>query len=215
MSNNLIQYASFLVAAGCDLNFDTSNIEVTVVNFPAEDYKRRAVTLAIEDISKFLDTSNRSDGLAALHLCRFVDLEPNPIPEEIRTRILNGLGVMAGSKFVSQILLTAKGNRSWHTSDEPNTCTYFGELCTHRGIQQTNRSGLKSHRTPDQYHSKLRSGIQREQLVTPNIDAAYKVIPPSMLTSRSISLEISAFFDNIEADQLDSIIDRLKAARSR
>jgi len=113
----------------------------------------------------------------------------------------------------------AKGNRSWHTSLEPNQCSYFGEICTYRGVEiNPSRRGVRSTRNPALYHSKLKSGIRREQLVTPAINAAYKLIPDEMLVSDKeivLSQSVDHQIENLNMDELNDFLSRITAEKER
>lgn len=215
---NLIQYASFLVAVGCELNYDTATAELEIVSYPSESHKRQAIQEAIADIEKFLDTANRSDGMAAIALAQFVDHYPNPLGEACN-RILNALGVMRGDKFIAAVMMQAKANRSWHTSEIANECSYFGEICTHRGVQiDPKKRGIRSTRNPEEYHTTQGNVIKREQLITPSLEAAYSLIPDSMLTTTKppsvISANVEKQIEQLGPNDLDKLIATLQEKRA-
>src|SRR6185295_10287736 len=132
MTKTLVQYGSLFAAAGCKLNFDSNTAQLDVVAIPKT--LKKVIDAAISDIEKFENTANFADGMSAIHLADQVDGKDNPLSTEIRSGVLDALGIVKDGKFVAQVLAQQKTNRSWHTSEEPNKCTYFGDICTHRGI---------------------------------------------------------------------------------
>jgi hypothetical protein len=187
---NLIQFSTGLVAFGCKLNYISSINEIDIAEPPKEKYRKRILESALHDIVLFEGASNFSDGICVLATAEFVDGEPNPLSETTRLNMLNALGIMKGDRYVLQVLNRDKVNRSWHISEEANTCTYFGEICTHRGIlDDPHRRGRKSDRPPEEYHPRSSKGIGREQLVTPNVQALYSNIPESVTTTTKREIE--------------------------
>lgn len=214
---NLIQYGSFLVAVGCKLDYDTETAQYDIAEYPKEPHKLQAVKAAITDIEKFLNTANYTDGSAAVALADFVDGNPNPLIGYQRRNILNALGIMRGDKFIAAVMMQTKVNRSWHTSAVPNTCTYFGELCTHRGvIVDPKKRGIRSTRSPEEYHTQSGSTIKREQLITPAIEAAYTLIPDSVLVSAKQTVifeDIESGIAKLDPESLDKLIEKLTARK--
>lgn len=199
MTISVTQYGSLFAAANCRLNFDSKNAQLEVVGIPRP--LKRVVDAALADIDKFEDTSNFADGMSAIHLAELVDEKPNPLSTEIRSNVLSALGITKDGKFVAQIIAQQKTNRSWHLSAEPFKCTYFGDICTHRGITTVpGKRGRKSTRNPDQYHIMSKSGeIAREQLVTPALEALVEAIPADNVISVTTS---NGFVGGINLDEL-------------
>ena len=216
---NLTQYAAAFVAFGCKLNYRTDRAEPEISEVPNwNDRKQRAqhiIEAAVEDITKFENTANYEDGLSVLVLCDLIDGEPNPLTEIGRKNILYALDITSeDGRFISQELNLAKVNRSWHISEKSNTCTYFGELCTHRGIVQiSGKRGRKSNRQPNEYHLQSSKGIGREQLVTPALQTLYDNIPGYNLVSQAevkpiqFDLESIRGLTQIQANELLAVLE--------
>jgi hypothetical protein len=217
---NLVAYASFLVAVGCKLNLDTETAQLEVVSFPAE--KKSKIEPALADIGKFLDTATFVDGMAAFHLSELVDEKPNPLSSKQRIRLLNALGIMRDDKFIAPVLMQTKVNRSWHTSEKANACSYFGEVCTYRGsVVDPNRRGVRSTRKPYEYHPQTSpTTIKREQLITPAMEIAYNLIPANVLVSGKsdqtiLHTKIEQQIENMKPEELDTLIKKLTDMREK
>lgn len=218
MTISVTQYGSLFAAANCRLNFDSKSAQLEVVSIPKP--LKKVVDAALIDIERFEDTSNFADGMSAIHLAHLVDGQTNPLSDEVRFNVLGALGITKDNKYVAQVIAQQKTNRSWHLSEEPNKCTYFGEICTHRGIQSIpGKRGRKSTRTPEQYHIRSLSGeIAREQLVTPALEELVSSLPAANIISVTSS---NGFVGGINLDELseDEIkqmvekINELKEAR--
>lgn len=217
MSIPLTQYGSLLAAAGCRLNFDSKGAQLEVVEIPKPIKKK--VEAALADIAKFENTANYADGMSAIHLSDFVDGQPTTLTPEIRTNVLNALGIIKDDKFVAQVIAQQKTNRSWHTSEEASKCTYFGEICTHRGITNTpGKRGRKSTRTPDQYHILSKTlEIAREQLVTPALEELVASIPAANIISVTSSNGFvgGINLDDLDEDQIKALVERIKKVQDQ
>lgn len=215
----LTQYGALLAATNCRLNFDSKTAQLEVVDIPKSI--KKAVDAALVDIARFENTANFADGMSAIHLAELIDFNPNPLDIDLRQRVLSALGITKDGKFVAQVIAQQKTNRSWHLSEKPSECTYFGDICTHRGIQTVpGKRGRKSNRTPEQYHILSKSGeIAREQLVTPALENLVNHIPADNVISITTS---NGFVGGINLDELDETeiqklvehIKEIKAARS-
>lgn len=209
---NIIQYGAIFKAAGYELNLRSKSgvLEVTgnISSIGAA---------AIEDISKYENTANFSDGLAAAFLADTIDEEVNPLPNNIRNNILVALNIMKDGKFISQVIGQQKTNRSWHTSSEPNTCTAFGALCTNRGIVNVpGKRGRKSNRKPEDYHPANSTGIAREQLVTPAVEALVGSIHPAKLISISGVIgggNSGINLESLNSEQLQELLAKINSMR--
>lgn len=216
--NNVIQYASALKAFGCRLNLISDIAEVAVTDIPERTNSKEILDSFLTDIFKYSDTANYVDGFAATYLADTIDSNPNPIVEEIRENVLQALGLKQSGRFVAQELALIKVNRSWHISDEPNTCTRFGELCTNRGILDIEgKRGRKSTRQPNEYHRSNSKGISREQLVTPAVQALYDNIPSENLISVKTSLTSFSLRDisDLGKEELETLLTKVHEALSR
>ena len=182
--NNIIQYAALLSAAGCKLDFDTTNTTLEVTDFPTG--KKTLIKEVLADISKFDNTANFVDGVSALFLADSINGGKNHLASH-RREVLEKLEIMRSGRFISQELALIKTNRSWHTSETSNGCSFFGDVCTHRGITEVpGKRGRKSNRQPTDYHLKNGQGtIGREQLVTPALEQLWKIIPDEVLISNA------------------------------
>jgi hypothetical protein len=218
MSSNLIQFASIFDAAGCEINFDSNLMEATILSYPTG--RAGVIEGAIEEIDCFLDTKTFNDGVAILAIADQIDGKKNPLTQHTRKRILHNVGLMKNDKYISQALALLKTNKSWHSSEAPNQCSYFGDICTTRGIVDIDgKRGRKSTRLPDDYHMLKSSGIiNREQLVTPLLDEVYRSIPSEYLISMRpkdsnvINLDK---IDEMEPEELARILNRIKEAEAK
>jgi hypothetical protein len=187
------------------------------------DYPKRhrdLVISAIDEIDHFLDTKVYNDGIAILAIAEYLDGDPNPINVDMRARILENIGLTKEGRYIAQTLALLKTNKSWHSSEVPNQCTYFGDICTTRGTADVDgKRGRKSTRSPDDYHVLKTNGtINREQLITPSLDALHRAIPADNLTSaRSKDKNIIRLdkIDDLEPEELARILDTIKAAEKR
>jgi len=202
--HNVNQYATLLSAAGCKLNYITERAELEVTDYPKG--KETIIKDALEDFSKFDDTANFVDGMSAPFLADTINGEKSCFAP-YRNEVLTHLGLMRDGKFISQELALIKTNRSWHTSETPNSCSKFGDVCTHRGITKVEgKRGRKSNRKPTDYHAKN----NREQLVTPALEALWKIIPDSALTSNAghrLELNLSRY-KNMPNEQVRDILSK-------
>jgi hypothetical protein len=212
---NVIQYASAFSALGCKLEFNSVKGEMDVIDIPKG--KQNVVEPALADIALYEDTANYADGMAIFALADKIDNQPNPIDISSRKSILSGvLGYTNNSgKYYRPVIHTIKVQRSWHTSTKPNSCSNFGEICTHRGIDiPEGRRGRKSYRSPDEYHTSSSRGIAREQLVTPNLNAMYSAIPEDNLVAqaptRTANASIEEIIQNMTPEQASELIEKLK-----
>src|SRR5260221_4764630 len=192
-------YGSLFAAIGCRLNFDSKSAQLGVSDIPKSI--KKYVEPALEDISHFEDTANFADGMSAIHIAHTVDDKDNPLDDGIKANVLTALGILKDGRFVAQVIAQQKTNRSWHLSEKPNTCTYFGDLCTHRGVMNIpGKRGRKSTRNPDQYHRLSAVGeIGREQLVTPALEDLVSHIPAGAIISVKSS---NVFVGGINLDAL-------------
>lgn len=201
MSISVTAYGTLFAAINCRLNFDSKNAQLEVVQIPKT--VKKIVDAALADIEKFEDTSNFADGMSAIHLADLVDGQSNTLDGDVRSNVLSALGLTKDGKFVAQVIAQQKTNRSWHLSEKPSECTYFGDICTHRGILNVpGKRGRKSTRTPEQYHmlSSKSGEIAREQLVTPALEALVSAIPATNVISVNSA---NGFVGGINIDELD------------
>jgi hypothetical protein len=212
MSKNLIQFAPIFSAVGAEINFDTTTLEATILESPKG--KSKLIQDALDEVDKFLDTRTYNDGIAIYALANFIDNVPSPIHSAARLAILEALGLTREGKFISQTLALLKSNKSWHTSDKPYQCSYFGELCTNRGVVEVKgKRGRKSTRPPDAYHKPKNDGLnEREQLVTPNLEALYKAIPPESVIS---AMKPKSYIrldeiEDLEPEELQLILGKIR-----
>ncbi len=212
MAIPVTQYGPIFAAANCKLNFDSFRAQLEVVQVPKN--AKKIVDEALDDIARFEDTSNFTDGMSAIHLADLIDSKDNPLDKATRENVLTALGIIKDGKYVAQIIAQQKTNRSWHLSEKPSECTYFGEICTHRGITNVpGKRGRKSTRKPEQYHQLSLSGeIAREQLVTPALENLVSSLPSENVISITSS---SAFIgginlDDLAEDEVKEIIERVK-----
>lgn len=195
--------------------------EFDIAEYPDRKEAKNILDAALADIKLFEDTSNFQDGLHIFALADFVDNKENPVTQSMRLNILEQTGIMQEGRFVRQNLERAKVNKSWHISETPASCSYFGAICTNRGVIDTShRRGRKSERNPNQYHLKSSKGIGREQLVTPAVELLYDSIPNEQLTSASKTYSIfdisKVDLTQIEPDKLQELIDHFeKEIKSR
>jgi len=164
----------------------------------------------LKEIEHFDDTTTYVDGVASFCVAVYIDDVPNPIPERARLNVLHALGIMKNDLFIHQVLMLQKNNRSWHRSEVPKECSYFGETCTYRGIKpDPDRKGRISHRQPSEYHTINGKGlIAREQLVTPNLELLFKGIPEERVISGKIASSIDKF--DLKAFGKLPVEDRIK-----
>lgn len=211
MTIPVTQYGSLFAAANCKLNFDSFRAQLEVVQIPKNG--KKIVEAALADIEKFEDTSNFADGMSAIHLADLIDGKNNPLDNSVRDNVLSALGIVKDGKFIAQTIAQQKTNRSWHLSEKPSECTYFGDTCTHRGITSVpGKRGRKSTRTPEQYHKLSLSGeIAREQLVTPALEALVAALPADRIISITSTNTFNGInLDDLEEDQVKEIIERVK-----
>jgi len=214
MSNNVTQYGTIFDAVGCELRYNSSDATISVVNSPKP--LKKFVDKALAEIKHYDDTTNYADGMAALCISDFIDDDVNPINEDTRLTIMHALGLMVNNKYIAQTLMLQKNNRSWHYSEEANACSFFGEECTHRGINpDPERKGRRSNRQPDEYHIlDGKEEIKREQLVTNGLETLFKSIPQENLTSGRIATQLTRFdvqgFGKLSVEKKTEFIARLK-----
>jgi len=165
----------------------------------------------LADIEHFDDTANFVDGLSAPFLADTINGNKNHL-HDYRNEILEKIGTMRNGRFVSQELALIKTNRSWHISEEPNKCTYFGDVCTHRGsIHVPGKRGRKSNRKPTDYHLKNGQGtIGREQLVTPALEQLWKALPDDALISNAgHTIEVNLTrYKNMDDEEFKNILNK-------
>jgi len=178
---NITAYGTIFSALGCELDYDSKTAQLKLAGVAKG--KSSIVVAAQNDISFFDDTTNYLDGAAAIVLANTIDNTKNPLTQKVRDNVLHGLAIKKNNKFIYQVLSLQKNNRSWHVSDNANVCSYFGKVCTHRGINpDPNRKGRRSFRQPDEYHRLNGKGeISREQLVTPALEKLFQSIPEDNL----------------------------------
>jgi len=214
MTTNVTQYGTIFDAIGCVLRYNSSDASISVVESPKG--LKKVVDKALSEIKNYDDTTNYADGMAALCISDFIDDHPNPINEDTKLNILHALGLMNKGKYIAQTLMLQKNNRSWHYSEVANDCSFFGEECTHRGINpDPERKGRRSNRKPNEYHTlDGRDEVKREQLVTDGLENLFKSIPTENLTSGKIAVQLNRFdirgFSNLSVDQKTEFIEKLK-----
>jgi len=205
---NVIQFGCLFKAAGCTLNFLSDTNQLQVVDFP--DAKEKFVMDALNEIDQFEDTATFGDGLVAIPLADLIDGNPTSLSEILRLQILETSGIMHHGFWVNQIIQHVKTTRSWHSSDEPNVCTKFGEICTKRGIERNpHKRGRPSNRSPDEFHMMKASGISRENLVTPGLEALTVSIDRVLLVSRP-PIYSNWKLDRLDETELQAIMDRIQ-----
>jgi len=210
-----VQYAPAIYAFGAKLAYNTKSGELDIAEYPDRKEAKNILDAALADIILFEDTSNFQDGLHIFALADFVDNKPNPVTKTSRMNILEQTGVMQEGRFVRQNLERAKVNKSWHISEVAGECSYFGDICTNRGVIDTShRRGRKSERNPNQYHLRSSKGIGREQLVTPAVELLYDSIPSEQLTSAGKAtpiVDISKIdISSIEPERLQELISQFE-----
>ncbi len=178
---DITAFGTIFAAVGCKLNYNSEKVRLEVTDAP----KSKPISAAMDDIGCFDDTTNYVDGAAAIVLADTIDGSKNPIAFKTRVNVLDGLAITKDGKFIYQVLSLQKNNRAWHFSEKPFDCSYFGEVCTHRGIKpDPERKGKRSNRKPDEYHRlDSHNKIGREQLVTPALEKLFRSIPQSNLVS--------------------------------
>jgi hypothetical protein len=210
MITNILQYAPIFRAANIRLDFDTYNLDLRVIDSPSSIEDK--VDKAVKEIALYEFTATPTDVMAAIACIDSVDNEPINISDRARKTILTSVGLMDKGKFISQVLATLKVNRSWHISPTPNTCDYFGDICTHRGtVNIPGKRGRKSYRDPEEFHPANSRGVgNREQLVSPGLEELYRTIPSSNLISKGKSdpiIDVS----RMTPDQLREMANRLES----
>lgn len=182
MSENVIAFGPHFAAAGVRLRYNSKDSTLDVVEAPKKI--KEIVNKVIDDISHFENTATYVDGAAAIALADFIDADKNPLSDRVRENVLVGLGIKDHGKFIRQVLVESKNNRSWHISVVPNDCTYFGTECTSRGTVNFNLAGRRSHKKPQDYHPLNGKGlVAREQLVTEALAKMFTSIPTDNLIS--------------------------------
>jgi hypothetical protein len=214
MDNHVTQFATIFDAFGCELRYNSQDATIEVIEAPKGS--KAIVDKALDEIQYYDDTKNYVDGMAALCVADYIDDLPNPVSTESRLNILHALGIMKDSKYIHQTLVLQKNNRSWHFSNIANDCKYFGEECTHRGINpDPDRKGRRSSRKPEDYHKLNNKGeIVREQLVTSGLESVFKDIPKDSLISGKIGVNIDLrdlrSFKKLPIDEQLKIINDLQ-----
>jgi len=202
---NIIQFGSILSAAGCKLNFDASTALIQVIEYPPD--KATIIEEALHDIDLFDDTALFLDGLAAIHLADLINGYDNPLTPAIRNGVLEALGIKFDGVFVSQTLSKLKTNRSWHLSETPGTCTYFGDLCILRGVEHDpHKRGRRSIRAPDNFHPLKSNKVAREQLVTPAVEALVRSVDPINVVSKPEVINLEQF----SKERLEELVLRIQ-----
>jgi len=208
MTTNLTQYGTIFAAYGCRFNYDSETAALTII-----DGYDNYVDEAVMDIRNFDDTANYIDGAAALALADTIDDLNNPLSSEVRANILDALHVTDNGDFIYQVLSLQKNNRSWHYSNIAGDCTFFGEACTHRGVNpDPNRKGRTSSRQPQDYHPSTTRAkgvvtVSREQLVTPALEYIFANIPKDRMVSGARYIDVDASVKKLKKLSLD---ERLK-----
>lgn len=214
MENHLAQYATIAAAFGLHMSYNSSSATLEVRDVPKGHSK--TIEGMLKEIEKFDDTTSYVDGVASFCVAAYIDDEPNPIPERARANVLHALGIMKDDLYIHQVLMLQKNNRSWHRSGVANSCEHFGEICTHRGINpDPNRTGRTSSRKPDEYHRMgAKEIIAREQLVTPNLEKMFRLIPEDRLTSGRIANSIGVLdlkkFKELPVEEKFKLVDELQ-----
>jgi hypothetical protein len=210
MSTNILQYAPIFRAANIRLDLDSYNLDLRVIDAPKSIEDK--VDKCLREISLYESTATQADVMAAIACIESIDNEPINISDRARKTILTSLGLMDHGKFISQELATLKVNRSWHISPTPNRCDFFGDICTHRGIENVpGKRGRKSYRDPEEYHAANAQGKgNREQLVTPALEELYRAIPQSNLISKTKNSPIIDV-SRMSAEELREMASRLEA----
>lgn len=214
MNSRLAQYGTIAHAFGLRMSYNSSSASLEVKDIP-EGFTP-TVEAMLAEIDLFDDTTSYVDGVASFCVVDYIDGEPIPVPERARLNILHALGFMKNDKYIHQVLMLQKNNRSWHQSGVENKCEYFGEVCTHRGINpDPDRKGRTSSRQPDEYHIRNGKGvIMREQLVTPNLEYIFRSIPEDNLTSGRIATSIDKFelkrFKSLDVEDKLRVIEELQ-----
>lgn len=182
-NDNVTQYATLFSAYGCVTRYNSADATISIVDVPKGS--KGLIDRVLSEIKHFDDTKNYHDGMAALCIADYIDEDKNPVSPEAQRNILNALGFMQGDKYIRQVLMLQKNNRSWHFSNDANACTHFGEECTHRGINPNpQHKGKRSNRKPEEYHDTMANGqIKREQLVTKALEEMSQTIPEDNLIS--------------------------------
>jgi hypothetical protein len=205
-----------MAAFGLTMTYNSSSAALEVEDVPK--HHSDIIEAMLEEISHFDDTTTYVDGVASFCVASFLDGIPNPIPERSRSNVLHALGIMKEDRFVHQLLMKDKNNKSWHQSSIATSCVYFGEICTHRGLNpDPDRKGRKSIRSPDEYHVlKAKGIIAREQLVTPNLEKVFRLIPEENLisaqpTARKDLLDLRVF-KTLDTEEKIRIISELQEA---
>lgn len=188
---DITAFGTLFSAFGCKLNYNSEKVGLEVIDSPTK--RVDVVEKAVADILHFDHTANYLDGAAALVIAQTIDGAKNPLSSKIRHNILEGLGLTHNDRFVYQVLSLQKNNRAWHFSDTANSCSHFGNSCTHRGVNpDPNRKGKRSNRLPNQYHVlDSHEKITREQLVTPNLERLFQNIPQENLVSGQQGMHIN------------------------
>lgn len=200
-SNRLAQFGTILAAYGLEMTYNSQEATLEVKDIPKDHSD--IINGMMDEISHFDDASNYVDGVASFCVARYLDDEPNPIEEQKRMDVLHALGIMKDGRYIHQVLMRDKNNKSWHQSGIANDCEFFGVSCTHRGINpDPNRKGRTSSRQPEEYHILNGKGmINREQLVTPNLELLFRLIPEDNLISAQPIAKLSVF-DLVEFKKL-------------
>lgn len=212
----LSQFGTIFYAYGCKLNYESESATLAIIEAPKG--KQKLVDSVLAEISLFDMTANHIDGMASLCLASTVDSVTNPLPEKTRLNILTALGIMEGGRFIHQVLQLQKNNRSWHFSDEASVCSHFGDECVTRGITPNpEHKGRRSNRKPEDYHVRNGKGlINREQLVTKNLEQLVRGIPESNLISAKAQVSIGPVdlrsFKKLPLDKQMEVISMLQGS---
>lgn len=211
-TSNLIQFAPIFDAVGATINLVSNTLEAEIVDYPKG--KKDLIDEAVFEINRYLNTRTFEDGIAIFGIASYIDGVSNGIRNGSGARLLSRLGLQLNGKYISQVLALQKVNRSWHTSEEPNKCTYFGDLCTHRGITEvTGKRGRRSNRSPQEYHVLKANGvINREQFVSPALERLYHTIPQENLVSAAKAKPQVIRLDQLESldqDTLNLILEKI------
>lgn len=183
MTSNIIQFAPLFDAVGATINLKSDDLSAEVIDYPKG--KKTLIQDAVEEVSHYLDTKTEHDSFAIFGIAGFIDGNSNTIDKDSRRNLLEAVGLTKDGRYITQVLALQKVNKSWHSSEIPNQCSWFGKVCTHRGIVETpGKRGRKATRNPDEYHERKSNGIiSREQCVTPALEALWRAIPQEVMVS--------------------------------
>jgi hypothetical protein len=212
MTSNLIPYAPIFCAVGAKLNLNTRDYIVTVAEYPKG--RKQLIDAAIDDISKFLDTTTSEDTVSFFGFVDYIDEHENAIDPISRENLKEHSDCYIQEKYIVQEIAVLKTNKSWHSSEDANTCSHFGTLCTNRGIQDIKgKRGRKATRNPEEYHTLKSNGvIAREQLITPALEALCRAIPKEVTVSATKPKSTISYeeLSNMKIEDIQALLERVK-----